>query len=83
MSITYDPKADCAYLTYTGKPVVKTVEFNDYIVIDFSADNHIVGIEVVDLSSFLNEKRMKRLTDKRKRKLQDNLTLNIAEAQFI
>ncbi len=82
MSITYDPTADCAYITYTNKPVKKTVELSDYIAIDLTDDNHVVGIEVTEVSSYLHEKRIKRLTEKRKKKLQENLTLNITEMQF-
>ncbi len=47
--VDYDPEEDLLYV-YSGIKVRDSVEF-DQLVIDFSADNKIVGIEILYLFS--------------------------------
>lgn len=49
--VDYDPEEDILYIT-TGVKVHDSVEF-DQFVIDFSADDKIVGLEIMDASIYL------------------------------
>lgn len=77
MKLTYDELADCAYIRYKDEPVARTKSLNDYIVFDFDENDMIVGVEVIDVSSYLKEKRMKRLTQRRENKLRNNVSTEI------
>lgn len=47
MKITYDKEADALYMKLTDKKIVESEEIAENIVIDFDADNKVVGIEVI------------------------------------
>ena len=46
MKITYDKEADALYIKLTDKQIVESEEVEENVVVDFDADNNIVGIEV-------------------------------------
>jgi uncharacterized protein YuzE len=45
----YDEKVDALYLSLDDSEVVESEEVKPGIVLDFNADNQVVGIEVLDL----------------------------------
>jgi uncharacterized protein YuzE len=45
----YDEKADALYLRLDDSKVVESEEVKPGIVLDFNAQNQVVGIEVLDL----------------------------------
>lgn len=47
MKITYDKEADALYIKLTEKSIVESEEISDNIVVDFDAENNIVGIEIL------------------------------------
>jgi uncharacterized protein YuzE len=47
MKLEYDPKADAAYITLVDVDVVDSEEVKPGIVVDYDAQNRIVGIEVL------------------------------------
>ena len=47
MKITYDKEADVLYMKLTDKKIIESEEIAENIVIDFDAENNIVGIEVL------------------------------------
>jgi len=49
MKMHYDEKADALYLSLDDSEVVESEEVKPGIVLDFNADNQVVGIEVLDL----------------------------------
>jgi len=49
MKMHYDEKVDALYLTLDDSEVVESEEVKPGIVLDFNADNQVVGIEVLDL----------------------------------
>jgi len=49
MKMHYDEKVDALYLTLDDSAVVESEEVKPGIVLDFNADNQVVGIEVLDL----------------------------------
>ena len=49
MRIHYDEKADALYLRFDDSKVVDSEEVKPGIVLDFNAENQVVGIEVLDL----------------------------------
>jgi len=59
MKITYDKKADAAYI-YIEYPIEKgeakkTIELNDNIIMDFNEEDKLLGIEVLNASAVLNK----------------------------
>lgn len=80
MSFTYESSLDVAYLKYTTNKIVKTVEFNENINIDFDSDDKMVGVEVIGVSEYLKEKRaIRKLTVKRLAKIQGILIQRFGE----
>lgn len=53
MKIKYDKQADILYITLSEKPVVESDEEKKGIVLDYDADDNIVGIEVLNASKKL------------------------------
>lgn len=47
MKITYDNEVDALYIKLTDKQIVESEEVEENVVVDFDADNNIVGIEVL------------------------------------
>ena len=47
MKITYDKEADALYIKLTDNKIVESEEIAENVVIDFDAENNIVGIEMV------------------------------------
>jgi len=51
--IDYDEENDVLYV-YSGEKVKDSLEIDNF-VLDFSADNKVVGVEIFDASSFLSK----------------------------
>lgn len=49
LALDIDQEAGAAYLQFSGDDVAKSVEFDDYIVVDLDAHGVVVGIEILDL----------------------------------
>lgn len=49
MKMHYDEKVDALYLSLDDSKVVESEEVKPGIVLDFNAENQVVGIEVLDL----------------------------------
>ena len=47
--IEFDSEADAAYVRVSDAPVVRTSEVADGIIVDFDADDGMVGVEVLGL----------------------------------
>lgn len=48
--ITYDPESDVLYIYLTPDPAVaRTRNFSDEIVLDFDAQDKLVGVEILDV----------------------------------
>jgi uncharacterized protein YuzE len=61
MKLEYDPEVDAAYLTLSEAPVVDSEELKPGIVVDYDAQNRIVGIEVLNVRRQLPDADLKRL----------------------
>jgi uncharacterized protein YuzE len=54
MKMTYDPEADAAYVGLIEGPVVaESEEVAPGVVLDFDAEGHVLGIEVLQASKTL------------------------------
>lgn len=47
MKITYDKEADALYIKLTDQPVAESEEVEPHVVLDYDADNQVVGIEML------------------------------------
>lgn len=47
MTATYDREADALYINWSDVDIVRTVEVDDYRVLDFDAAGIVVGMEVL------------------------------------
>ena len=43
----YDPEADAIYVVLTDEKVAKSVQLDDFRVIDYSGDGALVGVELL------------------------------------
>ncbi|MBM4344229.1 MAG: DUF2283 domain-containing protein [Deltaproteobacteria bacterium] len=74
MRIEYDPNADALYIRLSTREPTGAVEMAPYLHVDTTADEHVVGVEVlaaskhVDLKGLLGrEVRVDQLVPKRKK----------------
>lgn len=55
MIITYDPQVNAAYMSFTDEETclkaVESSEEYDFIIFDYDADNKVIGIEFLQVSS--------------------------------
>jgi uncharacterized protein YuzE len=61
MKLEYDPQADAAYISLVDVEVVDSEEVKPGIVVDYDAQNRIVGIEILHLRKRLPDADTKRL----------------------
>ncbi len=52
MNIKYEAKSDAMYIQFNDRPVDHTIPVNDVIIIDFAADETLVGIELLAVSRY-------------------------------
>ena len=50
MKLKVDEKADALYLRLDDSEIVESEEVSPGIVLDFNADNQVVGVEILNLS---------------------------------
>jgi uncharacterized protein YuzE len=55
MRVRVDAGADAVYLDLTDRPVQESEEIAEGIIIDYDAQGHIVGIEILDASKGAND----------------------------
>jgi len=54
MKIEYDKDADALYILLKEAPVEDNIDIEEGITVDFDANKHIVGIEILDASKKLS-----------------------------
>lgn len=47
MKVHFDEQADALYLRLDDSPIVQSEEVHPGIVLDFNADNQVVGVEIL------------------------------------
>jgi uncharacterized protein YuzE len=62
MKFGYDKDVDAAYI-YLEHPikkgqVKKTIELNDNIILDFDADEKLLGVEILEASTVIRKKAL-------------------------
>ncbi len=50
MKIEFDRQADALYIYIQEKPVNKTKEIEEGILVDFDEDNRLIGLEIMDVT---------------------------------
>lgn len=50
MKIEFDKKADALYIYIQEKPVNKTKEIEEGVLVDFDEDGRLIGLEVMDVT---------------------------------
>jgi uncharacterized protein YuzE len=61
MKMHYDEKVDALYLSLDDSEVVESEEVKPGIVLDFNAENQVVGIEVLELRKRVPTANLKEL----------------------
>ena len=59
MRLRYDPETDAGYIKFAPGPSTESFELCEGIVIDLDADEHVVGIEVEDMSQKFDVEEMR------------------------
>ncbi len=50
MKIEFDKQADALYIYIQEKPVNKTKEIEEGILVDFDEENRLIGLEILDVT---------------------------------
>jgi len=50
MTLKVDEKGDALYLRLDESKVIESEEVSPGVILDFNADNQVVGVEILDLS---------------------------------
>ncbi len=50
MKVSYDKKVDAAYIQFSDEKIEESDDVFEGMIIDFTADKRIVGIEILDVS---------------------------------
>ncbi len=58
MKIEYSKRADALYVYFRHAMVAKSKEIEEGVVIDFDAEGHIVGIEILDATQRMQSKEL-------------------------
>ncbi|RWC00396.1 MAG: DUF2283 domain-containing protein [Mesorhizobium sp.] len=53
LKLEYDPKADAAYIRFSSEAIQESEEVSAGIVLEYDAEGHIVGTEVLDAREHL------------------------------
>lgn len=61
MKLEYDPEVDAAYVTLVETPVADSEEAKPGIVLDYDANQRVVGIEIRNLRRQLPDADLKKL----------------------
>ena len=51
MRVHFDPAADALYVRLDESPVIETEEVHPGVMLDFNADNEVVGIEILSVQA--------------------------------
>ena len=58
MKIEYDREADALYVMFRSCPVDHSREIEGGVVVDFDAQDHVIGVEVLDASHRLSPEEL-------------------------
>ncbi|MEK6303643.1 MAG: DUF2283 domain-containing protein [Acidobacteriota bacterium] len=50
MKLKVDPEADALYLRLDDSQIIESEEVSPGVVLDFNAQNQVVGVEILDIS---------------------------------
>ncbi|WP_292522051.1 DUF2283 domain-containing protein, partial [Mesorhizobium sp.] len=53
LKLEYDPEANAAYIRFSSEAIQESEEVSAGIVLDYDAEGHIVGMEVLDAREHL------------------------------
>lgn len=56
--IKYDAAANAAYIRFSSETILESEEVSEGIVLDYDAQGHIVGMEVLDARQHLSPKTL-------------------------
>lgn len=62
MRIEYDREADALYIHLRQAPVDDNIDIEEGVTVDLDAENHIVGIEVLDASTRLSTEELSQIS---------------------
>ncbi|RWK77211.1 MAG: DUF2283 domain-containing protein [Mesorhizobium sp.] len=53
LKLEYDPEANAAYIRFSSEAIQESEEVSAGIVLDYDAEGHVVGMEVLDAREHL------------------------------
>ncbi|MGD2250565.1 MAG: DUF2283 domain-containing protein [Candidatus Methanofastidiosia archaeon] len=62
MKITYDPKIDVVYIQFQEGEYTISKEIGDGIVVDYTEDKKVMGIEILEVSQKMPLKNIEEIT---------------------
>ena len=61
MKLHFDPEADALYLRLDDSAIVESEEVQPGIILDFNADNQVVGIEILKVRERVPAANLRRI----------------------
>jgi len=61
MKIQYDEKADAIYIRLDPSNIIESQEVQPGIIMDFNAENQVVGIEILRVKKRIPESELKQM----------------------
>jgi uncharacterized protein YuzE len=61
MKLTIDRAADALYLNLNESPAVESEEISPGVILDYSAEGKVVGIEMLHLSTRVSPEKLNRM----------------------
>lgn len=52
--ITYDPEVDALYIELRDLPILKSVDYEEGVTLDFGEDGEPIGLEILDATRHLD-----------------------------
>jgi uncharacterized protein YuzE len=57
MKVSYDPEVDIVRILLSDAPIVESDESKPGVIMDYDAQGHLVGLEVLDASHRISDPR--------------------------
>ncbi|MDQ7027515.1 MAG: DUF2283 domain-containing protein [Anaerolineae bacterium] len=54
MYVTHSPTANALYIKLNNQVVAQTKKASDSVILDFDADGHLIGIELLDVGEYVD-----------------------------
>lgn len=58
MKVSYDPEVDVLRIRFTDSPIFESDEDKVGVILDYNAEGHVVGMEILDASKRVDNPKL-------------------------